>query len=243
MCLLLLHTAGSSFAQKNFRVLAFYTTTVERDHVDFAEDAIKYFKTLSSEKNFTFDTTTNWANMNKTFLSPYQVVLWINEFPHTEEQRRAFEIYMEHGGAWLGFHVSGYNDKDTHWPWFVDFMGGAVFRNNNWPPLAAKLRVDNRKHPVTKHMPASFTSPINEWYQWKPSPRLNKDVVVLVTLDSSNYPLGKKNLLREGDVPVVWTNTRYKMLYMNMGHGDKVLTDPLQNRMIADALMWLGGRR
>ncbi len=147
---------------------------------------------------------------------------------------------MDGGGAWLGFHVSGYNDKDTKWPWFVKFMGGAVFYNNNWPPLPAKMIVDNNQHPVTKHLPKTYTAPINEWYGWKPNPRLNKDVKVLITLDPSNYPLGKKDVITGGDIPVVWTNTKYKMVYMNMGHGDMNFESPLQIKMFEDAVLWLG---
>jgi type 1 glutamine amidotransferase len=235
----------SGFAQKKpqFSVIGFYTTTVERDHVDFANNALKYISDLAVKDNFVFDTTTNWGNTDSAFLSHYNLVLWINEFPHTEEQRRAFEKYMENGGGWIGFHVSGYNDKTTNWPWFVDFMCGAVFYNNNWPPLAAKLVVDVRNHPVTKHVPSTFIWPINEWYGWKPSPRLSQNAEVLVTLDSSNYPLGKKNLIRSGDIPVVWTNKKYRMLYMNMGHGDLVLSDSSLNRLIEDAILWVGRRK
>ncbi|HMH33898.1 MAG TPA: ThuA domain-containing protein [Puia sp.] len=220
-------------------MIAFYSTTVERDHVQFARDALAFFTKLAKEKNFQFDSTTDWANTNDAYLKKYQVVIWINEFPHTEEERKAFERYMTGGGAWLGFHVSGYNDRETHWPWIVDFLGGAVFYTNNWPPLPAKLVVDDPNHPVTRNLPASYRSPINEWYQWKPSPRLNKDVKVLLSLDSSNYPIGKKDIIFSGDLPVVWTNTKYKMVYMNMGHGDQVLTEPIQNRMFSDALIWL----
>jgi uncharacterized protein len=237
----LLLVGMTSFGQKpSFKVIAFYTSTVERDHAQFAHDALGFFKDLAIQENFQFDTTTDWVKLNNSYLANYQLIMWINEFPHTEEQRRAFENFMDKGGAWLGFHVSGYNDKDTHWPWFVNFLGGAVFHNNSWPPLRAKLIVDDRNHPVTRHLPASYISPINEWYQWDPSPRLNKDVRVLVTLDPENYPLGKKDILRSGDIPVVWTNTKYRMLYMNMGHGDKVLSDTLQNKMFADAILWLG---
>jgi hypothetical protein len=32
------------------------------------------------------------------------------------------------------------------------------------------------------------------------------------------------------------------MIYMNMGHGDKIFTDPLQNRLFEDGLLWLGSR-
>ncbi|PWT99185.1 MAG: ThuA domain-containing protein [Bacteroidetes bacterium] len=229
-------------AQKTFRALAFYSTNVERDHVDFAHDAIGYFSKLAKEKTFVFDSTTDWANTNDTVLKKYDLVIWINEFPHNEQQRRAFEKFMNNGGGWLGFHVSGYNDKDTHWPWFVDFLGGAVFYNNNWPPLPAKLNVDDPSHPIAKKIPSTFKAPINEWYQWKPSPRLNKNVKVLLTLDTSNYPIGKKDIIHSGDVPVVWTNTQYKMLYMNMGHGDKIFTDPIQNRLLSNAILWMGSR-
>ncbi|HEX4850511.1 MAG TPA: ThuA domain-containing protein [Puia sp.] len=240
----LLVNQQETFSQSpEFKVLALYTTTVEKDHVDFARDALHFFGQLAIKDHFLIDSTTDWEQLNDATLKNYQLIIWVNEFPHTEAQRKAFEQYMEHGGAWLGFHVSGYNDKDTHWPWLVDFLGGAVFYSNNWPPLAARLIVDDRNHPVTRRLPPRFISPINEWYLWKPSPRLNKNVRVLVTLDTANYPLGKKDIITSGDLPVVWTNMQYKMVYMNMGHGDQVLTDIFQNNMIEDAILWLGRKK
>src|SRR5690242_5749779 len=115
-------------AQKpDFKVLAFYSNKVERDHVDFSKQLRAFMTDLSDQKNFTFDVTTDWTNLNDTLLRNYQVVMWINDFPHTEHQRKVFQKYMENGGGWIGFHVAGYNDKTTSWPWFVDFLGGAVF--------------------------------------------------------------------------------------------------------------------
>ena len=198
---------------------------------------------FTTQDHFQFDVTTNWDALTTKDLAKYQIVLWLNDFPHTKAQRDSFETYVNHGGAWMGFHVAAYNDRDTHWPWFVDFLGGGVFYANNWPPLPAKLVVDDRAHPACKHLPASFTSPANEWYIWKPSPRLNKDVKVLVTLDPKNYPLGLKDTLTGGDLPVVWTNTRYRMIYLNMGHGDKIFSDETQNGLFEDAILWLGTRR
>jgi hypothetical protein len=32
------------------------------------------------------------------------------------------------------------------------------------------------------------------------------------------------------------------MIYFNMGHGDKILTDLRQNQMFEDALLWLARR-
>lgn len=225
-----------------FKVIAFYSTTVEPDHVAFAKDAIAFFTKLAEEKNFVFQTTTRWSDCNSENLKNYQVMMWINDFPQSAQQKEAFKQYMLNGGGWFGFHVAAYNDRYTQWPWFVDFLGGGVFNMNNWPPLPAKLTIDDSGHPVTKGLPATYTAPANEWYQWLPSPRLNKDVKVLVSLDPSNYPLGKKDLLRGGDLPVVWTNTKYNMLYMNMGHGDQIFNSSDQNRMFSNAVMWLGKR-
>jgi YVTN family beta-propeller protein len=243
LLLLLLVLCGaipSGAQQPRFKALAFYSTSVEPDHVQFAKAALKFFAERAERDNFTFDSTTDWQRMNDAYLRTYQVVVWLNDSPTNAEQRRSFQRYMENGGAWLGFHVSGYNDKDTNWPWFVDFLGGGVFHINSWPPLPAKLVIDDRTHPVASGLPDAYESPSNEWYVWKPSPRLNKDVLVLVTFDPANYPLGLKDVLTGGDLPVVWTNTKYKMIYMNMGHGDKILTSPVQNKLIENAANWLG---
>ena len=226
-----------------FHAVAFYTNKGEQDHIDFALEALRFYGDLAKKNNFSLTSTMNWDDMSAEKLKDVQVVLWLNDFPHTDAQRKAFEDYVAHGGAWLGFHVAAYNDDSTHWPWFVDFLGGAVFFGNNWPPLPAKLVVDDRTHAATHDLPATFNAPANEWYIWKPSPRLNKDVKVLVTLDPQNYPIGLKDTITGGDCPVVWTNTRFHMLYINMGHGDKIFTSPTQNKLFEDAIFWLGSRK
>lgn len=229
-----------TFAQQTpFTVLAFYSEDTEPDHVQFAQQAVKFLSERAASEHYTFETTTDWQDLNDERLKTCQLVIWLNESPKKAEQRSAFERYMQGGGAWLGFHAAGYNDKHTGWQWFVDFLGGTVFHTNSWPPLPARLAIDDRSHPVTAGISA-FDSPANEWYVWKPSPRLNKDVRVLAALDPSNYPLGFKDVLTSGDLPVVWTNTKYKMLYLNMGHGDKIFTSAVQNQLIDNAVHWLG---
>ena len=231
------------FAQQTrLKVLAFYSATTEPDHVRFAQDALKFLNERAVSEHFTFEATTKWEDLNDENLKTVQLVVWLNESPTNPEQRHAFERYMQLGGAWLGFHAAGYNDKDTNWPWFVDFLGGAVFHINSWPPLPARIIMDDRSHPVAAGIPDAFESPANEWYVWKPSPRLNKGVKVLATFDPANYPIGLKDVLTSGDLPVMWTNMKYKMLYMNMGHGDKIFTSAVQNRLIDNAINWLGNR-
>ena len=224
--------------QTGFKVLAFYSEKTEPDHIEFAQQAVKFLRERAASEHFKFEVTTDWQDLNDERLKTVQLVIWLNESPKQPEQRSAFERYIERGGAWLGFHAAAYNDKNTKWPWFVDFLGGAVFRSNSWPPLPARLVIDDRSHPVTTGI-SDFDSPANEWYVWHPNPRLNKDVRVLATLAPSNFPIGFKDVLTSGDLPVVWTNTKYKMLYMNMGHGDKIFISTEQNQLVDNAIHWL----
>ena len=61
------------------------------------------------------------------------------------------------------------------------------------PKLSLFHIVDTTDHPATKRLPKEYLSPSNEFYRWIPSPRLNKDIQVLVTLDPAQYPFGKKD--------------------------------------------------
>src|SRR5580765_6925128 len=74
-----------------FKVLAFYSRTVEKAHVDFADDAIQFFKELTVGNGFVFDTTSNMADLNDEKIKDYQLLMMINDFPHNETERAAFE--------------------------------------------------------------------------------------------------------------------------------------------------------
>lgn len=113
-----------------------------------------------------------------------------------------------------------------------------------------------------KGLGKTFKASPNEWYRWKNDLRTNPDIKILLSIDSSNFPLGTgpkpHEIWHEGYYPVVWTNTLYKMLYVNMGHNDidyehKVdntnsslsftFTNEAQNKMILSALFWLGNNK
>lgn len=236
----ILWAAGPANWFPRFRVLVHYNKEVEEAHREFAYDGICFFQEMTIGDGLAVDTTSNLADFNDEKLRSYHLVVSLNDNPgRTPEQREAFRKYMEQGGSWMGFHAAAYNDGHTDWQWFVDFLGGAVFSRNNWPPQPAKLVINDASHPVVKAMPASFISPMNEWYQWKPSPRERKNVKVLVSLSPDNYPIGFKDTVTEGDFPVVWTNTDYNMIYLNMGHGGRIFTDATQNYLFYNALRWL----
>jgi hypothetical protein len=58
----------------------------------------------------------------------------------------------------------------------------------------------------------------------------------MVSLLPDNYPFGLKDIVPDGDFPVVWTNTDYRMIYLNMGHGKLIFSDATQDKLIIAAL-------
>ena len=82
-------------------------------------------------------------------------------------------------------------------------------------------------------------APESEWYQWNPSPRDNADVEILASLSDRNYPIGLKDVVTHGDFPIVWRNRRYRMVYLNYGHGDREFTDATQNLLTLNAFRYV----
>lgn len=245
----------------SFRVIAFFTAKHDRAHITFVHEANKWFSSISKKYNFTYDSTDNWDNLNESFLKIYQAVVFLDTRPETPEQRIAFQHYMENGGGWLGFHFAGFalNDSDypQNWDWYHNtFLGSGEYASNTWRPTPAVLRVENNKHPVTRRLPARFKTMPSEWYRWSNDLRKNPDIKILLSVDPASFPLGTgpkpHEIWLEGYYPIVWTNTKYKMIYTNMGHNDidyehgtnKQLSssfgNPDQDKLIINALLWLG---
>lgn len=225
-----------------FRVLFVWNPAAEPAHVEFDQQALRFFHKLSYGEGFTYDVRTACPASLDT-LRQYEVVVMLNALPDSPAARKAFQDYMEQGGGWLGFHATGYNDANTHWPWLNEFLGCGPFLCNNWPPQPALMEVESRQHSVTRNLPEQFVAPASEFYQFTPSPRANNDVEVLVSISPRNYPFGIKDIVTHGDFPVVWTNKRYHMVYLNMGHGDEAFIDATQNLLFTNAFRWVAMRK
>src|ERR1700712_4394393 len=116
-----------------FRVIAFYTGINDQAHISFVHEANKWFPKMAAQYHFTYDSTNNWDNLNAAFLSHYQVVLFLDTRPDSSTQREAFKQYMEHGGAWIGFHFAGFaltpSAYPQNWDWYHnDFIGAGQYK-------------------------------------------------------------------------------------------------------------------
>ena len=97
----------------------------------------------------------------------------------------------------------------------------------------------DRPAPIEGPREISFSSQYNRSLIEDVEDLQKENVKVLVTLSKDNYPIGFKDTVTDGDWPVVWSNTDYNMIYMNMGHGTRIFVDPTQNYLIYNAMRWL----
>lgn len=262
MMWVLLVISSTIFAQKNrsaIKVLAFYTAKQDPAHISFVHEANNWFRDHSLENHFTYDSTNDWSKLNKDTLAKYRVILFLDTRPEKPEQRSAFKMYMENGGAWMGFHFAAFaltpSSYNQDWDWYHnEFLGSGQYISNTWRPTSAMLRVE-QKQAATKGLPEVFRSSPNEWYRWEKDLRKNPNISILLSIDTTSFPLGTgpkpHEIWHSGYYPVAWTNKKYRMLYMNMGHNDidyehgtnqtlsHTFESEQQSLFILNALFWL----
>jgi type 1 glutamine amidotransferase len=246
---LLLPPPATADQRADFNVLAFYSANWDAAHIAFARDANNWFP---QQEGFTYTATTDWNRLTNLDPEQYQVILFLDDQPHSAAEYTGFRNYMEAGGGFFGFHVCAYNDdgSPSYGDWFHDdFLGTGRFATNTWGPTDETLKLED--HPVTANLPGTIRSSVSEWYSWEKDLRQDPDIQILASLDPSTFPVGDdpNQQWRDGYYPIVWTNTNYRMLYANFGHDrmnyetntplSSTFDSPDQNRLLLDGLRWL----
>ncbi|MFJ2884800.1 ThuA domain-containing protein [Streptomyces sp. NPDC087305] len=246
--------AHASTAATPFKVLGLYSGTYDAAHIDFEKEANVWFPQQAAANGFTYTSSTNWDLLANGGVNAYQVVLFLDDLPQTSAQRSGFETYMRNGGGFMGFHVSAFTTDAASWSWYHNtFLGSGNFVSNTWGPTAVTLKVEDHSIPPTANLPTTFTSSVSEWYSWSNDLRQNPDIKILASIDPSSFPVGTdpNQSWYSGYYPIIWTNTKYKMLYANFGHNamnyttntrlSSTFASPTQNQFLLNGLKWLGG--
>ncbi len=251
---------GGLGACKIAEVIAIYTDyllNMDLAHRSYATDANAWFPSVAAENSFTYEATPDWERVKSVVPAAGRVLVFLDDKPKDAAQRVAFEAYMRGGGAWMGCHFAAYTPGAVEWTWyFNELLGSGDYNGNTWRPTSAQLAVEIPTHPLSQGLGTLFSSQPNEWYRFMTDLRTKPNIQVLVSIDPSSFPLGTgplpEEIWHEGDYPVVWTNTDYKMLYVNMGHDDmdygvtneplsSTFDSPTQNQMLLNAIRWLSG--
>ncbi len=130
------------------------------------------------------DTTEDAEDFNEKNLRRYNAVVFLCTTGDvlTPAQETDFERYIQAGGGYVGIHSS--TDTEYGWTWYGGLAGGYF---NGHPAIQdATLKVENHKHPATKHLGDTWQRK-DEWYNFK---NLNPNVTVLLSLDENSYQGG-----------------------------------------------------
>ncbi|MFJ3755055.1 ThuA domain-containing protein [Streptomyces sp. NPDC090080] len=245
----------SARAATTVNVIAFYDGTYDAAHISFDHEAATWFPQAGAQNGFTYTQTTDWSRLNTATLANYQVVMFLDDYPHTASQQSAFQNYVAGGGGFIGFHVSAYNDNTSDWPWYHNtFLGTGTFKSNSWGPTSETLQIEDRNHPATANLPATITSSVSEWYSWRNDLRQNPNIDILASMAQSTFPIGTdpNQTWYSGYYPIVWSNRNYKMVYNNFGHNamdyatnttlSSTFGSAQQNQLLLQEIKWASGQ-
>lgn len=205
------------------------------------------FLDLARQRDWAIIATDKGAAMNRATLRQFDVVVFNNISGDvlTLSQRRAFQSYIEDGGAFIGVHGTA-GDPIYFWDWYVDRLIGARFMGHPAEPQFqdARIVLDEVNHPAASGLPLEWTMN-DEWYSFRTDPR-KAGARIIATLDERSYkPEFRGQDLRMGNHPIAWTNCigRGRMFYSAIGHRPETYASPHYRQMLINAVTWTTDRR
>lgn len=131
------------------------------------------------------DTSEEAEDFNAKNLRRYNAVIFLCTTGDvlSPTQETDFERYIQAGGGYVGIHSA--TDTEYGWTWYGGLAGGYF---NGHPAIQdATLKVEDHKHPATRHLKDDTWQRKDEWYNFKD---LNPNVHVLLSLDEQSYQGG-----------------------------------------------------
>jgi uncharacterized protein len=198
------------------------------------------FKELG-ERSGAFDLTVtqDCSVISKEGLKSYDAVVFYTtgELPISDEQKKAFIDFIKAGKGFVGIHSA--TDTFYQWPEYGEMIGG-YFDGHPWHQDVT-IKVEDAKHPATKHLGASFTLK-DEIYQHKNFSRAN--VQVILSLDVTSVDLNAKNVRRtDKDFAIAWCRKygKGRVFYTALGHRPEVWQDERFQNHLLGGLKWAMG--
>lgn len=202
--------------QSPVRVLVFSKTAGYRH--SSIEPGVEVLRKLGQVNGFEVVATEDAAYFTEDSLRDFSAVVFFNttmdvlDYP----QQADFERYIQAGGGFMGIHAA--TDTEYDWPWYGKLVGG--YFASHPKVQEATLRVTDRTHGATKHLPETWVH-TDEWYNFK---QLNPDVHVLIEIDESTYEGGKNG----ANHPIAWYHEfdGGRAFYTELGHTEAAYEEP-----------------
>jgi uncharacterized protein len=161
------------------------------------------------------------------------------ELPLSDAQKQGLLDWIRSGKFFLGLHSA--TDTFYKWPEYGQMIGG-YFNKHPWTQdVEVTIKTEDRTHPVSKHLPESWTMK-EEIYQIKDFPGRDK-THVLVSLDTTKTDMTRPGIVNK-EFPLVWWHDygKGKVMYNALGHRPDVWTSEWYQTMIVNAIKWGTGQ-
>lgn len=217
--------------QKEPKVLVFSKTGSFR-HKSIPA-GVQFFADLKKENNWKVDFSENSNVFSSENLKNYNVVVFLNTTGNIldENQKKAFQKYINNGNGFVGIH--GASDTEKEWSWFTN-MVGATFKDH--PKVQnATLTIDkSSEHPAICHLKNKETFK-DEWYNFLEP--VATHVNVLASLDETSY---KGKQMNTKSHPIVWYHhfDGGRIFYTGLGHTDESYKDNRFKKMVKGGILW-----
>ncbi len=238
--LLVCATASGQPPQDNILV---YTRNGKGYVHDNIADSVAAIKKMGAANGFTVEVTDDPARFTDDNLRRYKALVFSNtnnEAFTDESQREAFKRYVESGGGFVGIHSA--SGSERNWPYFWHVLGGKFLYHPKLQEFT--IRVVDREHPSTRHLPANF--------QWEDEcyhlEFMNPNIHALLVTDPAklqNPDRSKHPFELVGDrLPLSWTlrSGTGRRFYTALGHKKEHYSNPLLYQHILGGVLWAIGR-
>lgn len=228
-------------------ILLFSKTTGFR-HGESIEASKPVITDLAKKNNWFVYETEEGGVFNEAQLAKFSVVIFNNSTGEVinEEQKRAFEKYVENGGSLIGIHGAG--DDSHHWDWYENNLLGSKFSHHPIDPQFqnADILLDAQADSlITAGIPKTWNHP-DEWYVFLENPRQKGFNIQFTINGDSINPSGNilfvkdKNFGMGKDHPIAWSKQigNGKTFYTSIGHNGIAWKNEHFLKLIENAIKW-----
>ncbi len=208
-------------------------------------DSVAAIKKMGAENGFGVDVTDDTNFLTDAHLKLYKAIVFANtnnEAFTTENQRGAFQRFIEAGGGFVGIHSA--SGSERAWPFYWSLIGGSFLYHPKLQPFT--VRVTDRDHSATRHLPATFEWEDECYHLQYMNPNLHPLLVTDSTKltdpdrDNGKYPfelVGKS-------LPLSWTLTQNggRHFYTSLGHKKEHYSNPILYQHILGGILWAMGQ-
>lgn len=201
---------------------------------DYIPTAVKTFRELGDSNGFNVFSTDDCSIIKESFLNVFSAMLFITtgELPMDEEQKKALIDFVRNGKGFIGIH----NATDTFYqfPAYGEMIGG-YFNGHPWTQEVA-VKVEDREHPSTKHLPERFNVK-EEVYTFKDWSRSKTHV--LISLDNSSVDLSK-GTREDNDYALAWCHDygQGRVFYTAFGHFQEIWGEEWLRKHLLGGILW-----